>query len=191
MKHFLSALALCLALILLSGCTQQSSALSACSGAAPGHLVNCIYVNAVYEQNPYYCYDIPADKAEARLACLTDASDYAMKRILERMLPAERDALFVDAAVAGQPVPTQPSAALNGTAAGGIPVETPAQNLSENETYTGAIAGLDILRCEGIDDSSLRNSCISQIATKTKNMSVCASLSEAADQDLCYAYAQG
>ncbi|VVC01178.1 Uncharacterised protein [uncultured archaeon] len=192
MKRSFIILASFLALLLAFGCAQQPVSSTACSGVVQDRLVNCIYVNAVSEQNPYYCYEISSAMADARKTCLADASDYAKKKALERMTPAERDMLLVPNATS-----PAPSAAVQ------APTETPAAaveeqpgaaitaNMTDNETYTAAVAGLSIKSCEPITDTTLHNSCISQIAQKTKNIASCATLALVADQDLCNAYAQG
>ena len=190
MKYFFIALAICLPILFLSGCVQQSITSTKCAGVPQAMLVNCIYINAVEDQNPYYCYEIPIEKALARSTCLADASDYAKKKVLDRTVPSERDLIFVDTNIT-QPeqAPSQPSAGANTTEPTTPIVIT--SNMTDNETYNAAIGNNQITLCENIANSSVHNSCISQVAQQTKNVTSCSDLASQADQDLCHAYAQG
>ena len=191
MKYPFIALALCLALLSIFGCVQQSITSTKCAGVPQDRLANCIYTNAVDEQNPYYCYEMPKEKAEALKTCLSDASDYAKKKLLDRMVPSERDQLFVETANQTEPGQAQqPSEGANETAPETGPIVI-SPNMTDNETFSAAVQSKQITLCESIVDASMHNSCISQVAQKTKNIPSCQTLVRVADQDLCNAYAQG
>ena len=106
--------------------------------------------------------------------------------------PSERDQIFVETAnqTAPEQAQPQPAAPANATVPEIIPGAA-ASNMTDNETYSAAVAGKQMAMCESIVDASMHNSCISQIAQRTKNISACAALVQMADQDLCNAYAQG
>lgn len=197
MKYYFIALLACLALVFIFGCIQQSILTTACAGVSQDRLANCIYVNAVEDQNPYYCYEMPANRPDVRKACITDASDDSMKTALDNMVQSQRDQLFMEntSANANPAMPSMPPEATNSTAPENISNTTVAlnitANMTDNETYAAAVASLQITACQNIADPSLHNSCISEVAQKTKNISACAALTLPADQDLCNAYSRG
>ena len=184
-KYSILVLVFSFALVFLSGCTQQPVSSSNCDQVSQDKLANCVYVGAVLDQNPYNCYKIPSEQAAVRKACLSDASDYAMKKTLERMLPSDRDMLFGNKPA---PPPAQPQYVPPSV----LPISPNVSNISpsENETYTLAIQTKQIQLCLTLS-GSLHTSCISHIATSTKNISSCNELIVQSDIDLCNAYAQG
>ena len=151
--------------------------------------------SAVLEQNPYDCYSLK--NMSQREKCLRDASDSAVRKLLEQMTPAERANVF--AAISGAanasgitvpPLPPagEPAIPENGSAAmnqsGGV-------SAADSQAYERAIAASDMAPCATIADSSVRASCITQVALRVKNPAVCGQFTKKADLDLCNMYAQG
>jgi hypothetical protein len=68
----------------------------------------------------------------------------------------------------------------------------PGQNESDEEIAAGSVAVQTGERnlCEGVNDSAVLDSCINQIATKTKNPKICSLLTNANDTQLCNLYSQ-
>ena len=188
MKLAAAALILC-ALILLSGCASRTIP-SACQAAKQGMLANCVYVNSVLEQNPYYCYSI-AD-LEQRKTCLRDASEPSMKSAIERAPQAEKDSIFAPPQLPPSYVEVPPAP----------PQEKPAPiKPGECNSKTGAekdaclkaaaISNLDMAACRWISDAAVRKACISDVARKTKDISSCSLLNSTDDINLCKVYAKG
>lgn len=174
-------------LVLLFGCIGDAKP-SVCAGVSPAKLPNCIYINAVSEQNPFYCYSI-ANESQ-RETCLKDASNPAMKKALERSLPSQRDSVFNDGqADDDMPPPPPPQ--------GGAPPAPSSQCDSANATQKdiclreAAIGRLAVSECEQVSTSSIRAQCISTIAQRTKNLSACNLLANESSRALCNFYAQG
>ena len=181
-------------LLLLFGCTQGGIP-TACANSSVDKLANCVYVSAVIDQNPYNCYTL--QNISQREKCLRDASDSAMKKLLEQMTPAEREKVF--AAISGvadasgvnilpiSPVnePTLPNATPE--------IINPQTGISEADTqaYEQAVAANDLAPCTKINDASTRASCITQVALRVKNPAMCRQFTQKTDIDLCNMYAKG
>ncbi len=174
-------------LIVLFGCLQPSLPES-CAGVAKSKLANCVYVGAVSEQNPFYCYSL--SDIEQRKTCLQDAADPAMKKALQRALPSQRDAIFetednelppTPPNVQPKPVPMLPSGSCDSADA------------SEKDSclVSAAISQSDMSLCGMVFDLKARQMCISDLARKTKNISACDVLEDENDQLLCRGYAKG
>ena len=176
------------ALVLLSGCAQRTMPY-ACQTAQPNRLANCIYVNSVLEQNPYYCYSIP--DIDQRKTCLHDATEPSMKVAVERASQEEKNAVF-----ANQPAPVQQPPVQQPPAQPQPPAQALAcSTLSGDELNTclkaAAISSLDISTCGRIADTTVRQSCISGVAVRTKDIASCDTLSLLNDVNLCKLYAKG
>ncbi len=172
-------------LMLLSGCAQRTIPY-ACQSVPQDRLANCIYVNSVLEQNPYYCYSIP--NTGQRKTCLHDATEPSMKAAVERASQEEKNAVFANqqAPVQQPPAPAQPQP----------PAQAGACNaLSGDELNTclkaAAVSSLDISTCGRIADTTVRQSCINSVAVRTKNIASCGTLSLPDDVNLCKLYAKG
>lgn len=183
--------ALALSALLLYGCAQRTIP-SACQGVAQERLANCVYVNSVLEQNPYYCYSL--QDLVQRKTCMHDATEPSMKKALERASAEERDSIF------GPAKPVVQSPPVNATPPQ-EPEQLPVQPAGPCDVKVGkdkdscikasAVAALDISACTGVFDPSVHQSCISDIARKTKNISSCALLLTTDDVNLCKLYARG
>jgi len=192
MKNSLLVLAAFSLLALLLGCAQGSLP-SQCTGVSPEMRSNCIYVNAVLEQNPYFCYSI--SEAEARADCITSASDPSMKTIVGRMLPSERDRILsTQPAQNGNGAGTQATGGQGqqtGQATDGTGVPFTGESISDRDMRAYAIENGDISACEQIAGSTLRKSCLSQIATMKKQPAICEQLISEENRQLCNMYSQG
>ncbi|MCX6770142.1 MAG: hypothetical protein NT051_05730, partial [Candidatus Micrarchaeota archaeon] len=137
-------------LLLLSGCVQGDTP-KACSGVAQEKLANCVYVQSVLEQNPFFCYGI--SNIGVRKTCIGDSSNPAMKKKLTGMSQEERDLLLSNKTLpipapvipqhqpAATPVATSPS---GGTTGG-------AQNYNasaEQIIYNTAVESNEVTLCE-------------------------------------------
>jgi len=146
-------------------------------------------------QDPYYCYSIPSAFVEERKICIKDSSDSNAKKILERMSLGEREKLLTqnDSQLQAPELPfvppTLPSNASNASPTIEIPIEANV-SFTDNSTYTEAVQKGEINQCEEIVDKTVHDSCIAQIATKTRNVDICNLLSLQADRELCRMYAQ-
>ncbi|MFA6328320.1 MAG: hypothetical protein WCY41_02660 [Candidatus Micrarchaeia archaeon] len=196
MRHFtLPVLSLAL-LLALFGCTQGGIP-AACANSTMSTIANCVYTNAVLEQNPYDCYSL--NNSVQKEKCLRDSSDSSAKKLLEQMTPEERAKVF--AAISG----AIDAYGINGTNAisivGGQPdsgtepeaaTVNPPAGVSEadSQAYTQAVAANNMAQCTTIGDTSTRSSCIVQVAQQVKAPDVCAPLSGSADFDLCNMYAK-
>lgn len=176
------ALTLAFSFTLFFGCVQ-SSAPSSCSGVASEKLAECVHVQAVLEQNPFYCYSIE-DKA-LRASCMRAATDPIAKKQLEN---AQR-----------QTVPRQDSAQPAQTAAPAQqqeqPAPTPCNGMAGAQLdeciRANSVKEGNLLGCEAISDSAARKACLSQIAFSKKDVEICNSLAAGEDQDICRLYAKG
>ena len=182
-------------LLMLFGCTQGGMP-AACANSAPDTLSNCVYVAAVLDQNPYECYSLGEDSQKEK--CLRDASDSAVKKLLEQMTPEERAKVFaaisgaVDAYGINVPLPPLPAA--EPASLGPSPATiSPPSGISEadSQAYTQAISSNSMASCATITHASTRASCITQVALQVKNPSVCGSLAQKSDIDICNLYAKG
>jgi len=180
------------ALVLLSGCAQRTIP-NACQSTPQEKLANCVYVNAVLEQNPYYCYSLT--NMEQRRTCLHDAAEPAMKTALERASPPERETIFYAPPSDEQPYyvapvsqsPQQPEK----TAVVPAQCDSYSGTAKDDCLFAAAIAQLDMPACSAISDSALRKSCISDVARKTKDIASCDTLASPDDANLCKLYARG
>ncbi|MCX8174695.1 MAG: hypothetical protein N3E51_00615 [Candidatus Micrarchaeota archaeon] len=182
-----------LLLFFISGCAQRTIP-SACASSEPSRLANCIYNNAVTEQNPYYCYSLE-DKRQREI-CMRDAADPNARKALLNSLASEREAIFVaqegqahskqggnfespeEAAPQAQAAEQSSCAGLIGTA-------------RDNCFKTVALESQQIAYCESISDATIRKSCISEIARKTKDIQSCKTLSQKENINLCNLYVKG
>lgn len=195
--HFAASVLFSLALLAVFGCTQ-AIAPAACANASSDKLANCIYVNAVLEQNPYNCY--PLSNLTQREKCLRDSSDSNAQNIVENMNSRERDSIFA-VAEPGAPqlppvLPELPSPPLGNVS---LPIQPPA-NTSINlppgisgqdaQSFTQAVQTNDMTPCVSITDPSTRASCITQVALRVKKPSICDVLTEQDDIDICNLYAK-
>ncbi len=172
------------------GCTQGGA--SECNSAPPEKLSNCIYVKAVMDQNPFYCYSLH-DNSQ-RDTCIKGASDPNVKAELERSSPSQRNLIFeepgaspshANATVAPVPVPPRIATA---SPLGQCNSFQPSD--ADQCMRAIAIEGNDVSACKGIQDQAIRQNCITQIAKMVKNPSICASLSSQGDINLCNLYAK-
>jgi hypothetical protein len=199
MEHWIAAaLLLSLAFIAFSGCAQLGAP-PQCLNASSGTLANCIYVNSVLEQSPYWCYSL--SDMPRREKCLRDSTSSAMQKELERMPLGERSAIFAigDAAVPAiqqallPPQPSQPPPTVP------TPVP-PAANTQEGmpagisgedaQAFGKAVQENDMAPCVSISDKATRASCITQVALRVKKPSVCEVLAAQEDVDICNLYAK-
>jgi hypothetical protein len=189
-------LTLVLALTLLYGCAQGQMP-QQCAAKQGGYLANCVYVNAVMEQNPFYCYSLSV--MGQRVECLTDATDPAMKKRLENLKQDERDAIFMPesevqpASFPGQlptikPKPGQIPSGEGGYAATGGTADQPSP---DEALYNAAVEGNDLQLCLQISSSEAVKSCISQIARQTKRPELCKTLKDKNLSELCNLYSLG
>ena len=188
MKLVAAALAL-LALAFLSGCAQLAIP-SACQPVPAAKMANCIYVNSVAEQNPYYCYSLL--NLTQRKTCLQDSTDTTMRDALQRASQEQRDAIFAQPPPSQQQQPAPPAPAVQ------PPAMAPANGCNSTNSSQAnsclralAISQLNLSACDLVSDSVLRNSCISNIAIRVKNVTACAALNGTGETSLCSYYAKG
>ena len=62
---------------------------------------------------------------------------------------------------------------------------------ANGRAYAQAVSNTDMAPCVSISDASTRASCITQVALRVKNPSVCGNLTLQADIDICNLYAKG
>ncbi len=186
MKYLIAAFAILL-LVFSYGCTQGSVP-SHCKSLPEDRLANCIYNQAVMDQNPFYCYSIA--NIEQRSICIGDASSPTAKATLEKAASKQRNAIFMEEeepqalptpapSTSPEPEPQQGSCA--------------AKSGEEKDRCfkSQAVQESDLKVCEQITDSTTRESCISEIAIKTKDLDSCKELSDGDDQNLCNLYVKG
>ncbi len=174
---------------LLSGCIQDQVP-SACAKVAGAKLANCIYTNAVLDQNPYYCYSLSS--TEQRQICMRDAANPAMKKKLQSALPSQRDAIFGDTPVAAKDeLPPPPPAEEISAPSPGQECNANAGPEKDTCIKSEATSSKNIKLCESIAGMPVREACISEIAQKTKNVSSCSALTSQNDSNLCRTYSSG
>ncbi len=172
--------------LLLCGCASRAVP-NACQSVSQGALANCVYVNSVLEQNPYYCYSI--ENLEQRKTCMQDASSPTMRTALQRASPEEQKSIFISAQPPpqdySQSPPSRPPAAPQQGCGAKAGAERDACFKAE------AISTLKISTCDQIPTASARQSCISDVARKTKDIESCSALKSSEDANLCKFYAKG
>ena len=194
MRRFTIPLLSLALLLLLFGCAQGGIP-AACANSSAGALSNCVYVAAVLEQNPYDCYSLK--DSTQREKCLSDASDSAVKKLLEQMTPSERAKVFAAisgaADASGISIPILPPASEPSSPTTGPAATSPPSGVSEadSQAYVRAVATTDMAICAAINDASTRASCITQVALRVKNPAICAQFTLKSDIDLCSLYAKG
>ncbi|MCX8194582.1 MAG: hypothetical protein N3G22_00525 [Candidatus Micrarchaeota archaeon] len=179
--------------IFLSGCIQGEKP-PQCASVPKEKFANCIYINAVMEQNPFYCYSLE-DKEQKRV-CIQDASDASKKAALERADQETRDSIF--APKKPQIIPVQNQTKNNTTDE--IPQLPPlpqdpcemAPASKKDECYWQvAMEDLNMPLCEKIKTGSFRENCIAYIALTTKNSALCQQLTNRSNIDLCRFFSSG
>ena len=194
MKRFTLPLLSLALMLLLFGCTSGGIP-SACANSSIEKLPNCIYVSSVLEQNPYSCYSLQNNSQREK--CLRDASDSAVKKLLEQMTPSEREKVFSAisgaAGASGVIIPPAPPANEPANANPNPVIINPPTGVSEADTqaYEQAVAANDLAPCTKINDASTRASCITQVALRVKNPAMCVQFTLQSDIDLCNMYAKG
>ena len=181
-------LLLSIALIFVSGCAQNTSP-SACSGVQQEKFANCIYVNAVNDQNPFYCYSLA--NRDWRATCMRDAAEPASRAAMQRLSPAQRDALF-GAPDAANPEEKTPPPAPKPEEKPPAPTGCDAMTGTARDycLRSSAFNNNTIGTCEAISDSAVRENCIALIAKKTRNITSCHTLADKKNFDLCNLYAK-
>ncbi|MEM4348574.1 MAG: hypothetical protein QXN37_03325 [Candidatus Anstonellaceae archaeon] len=170
-----------LLLVLLYGCIT-SPVPNNCQGLPQEKFANCIYIEAVSDQNPNLCYHI-ADLGQRKI-CLQDAIEPSAKAALSKALPSEKEAIFV------------PQAKDQTQQSGSLREEQPQLSKQPCEDKVGiqkdecinelAIAQSNMKKCKEIEEWSIRQICISNIAKKTRNLSLCNEFDpNTLDADLC------
>lgn len=182
----LAALAL-LGMLFLSGCVQESPPQS-CASVPQEKFANCVYTAAVLEQNPLYCYSLP--DLEKRATCMKHATDPAMRKVLQKAEPAEREAIFAVPAANETPAPAPQQ-----------PADNPAALARACDSFSGqekdtclksaAVDSLFITVCDYVADPSTKVSCIAEVARRTKDLDSCKTLAEEESRNLCRLYAMG
>lgn len=176
------AAAFAFSLTLLFGCVQTSIPKS-CVGVVPAQAAQCVYAQAVLEQNPFYCYTI--NDAALRSDCMRHATDPVEKKRLEN---SQRQGITQPPAPVPAPVVEQPPP---------LPAEpaTPcdAQNGAKRDECfkNAAVWAGDLLACLKIESASMRRTCVSQVALMTKDVDSCVNLADKALRDVCRTYAKG
>ena len=194
MKQFAIPLLSLALLLLLFGCAQGGIP-PVCANSSVEAMPNCVYVAAVLEQNPYNCYALTGNTQREK--CLRDASDSAVKKLFEQMTPADRAKVFaaVSEAAGESGAIAPPPPPENVSAGPGSPPEiiNPPSGASDadSQAYAQAVATTDMAPCTTIIDASTRASCITQVALRVKNPTVCAQFTLKTDIDLCNLYAKG
>ena len=174
------------AVLLLSGCAQKTAPQS-CIGIPEAESDGCVRNAAVMEQNPYLCYSITDETA--REECIRSSVSQEAKDRLEAEANArQRSARQAAPATQGQPpAESQPPP---GNESGGSCQSKTGQEM-ENCILSGALASQNISECERLATKDGSDSCISQIAQKTKDVESCALLSSEESRSLCSLYAKG
>ena len=168
-------------MLFASGCAQTSIP-AACAGLPENRLSNCIYIQAVSEQNPFYCYSI-SDTSQ-RATCMRHASDPAMKKTLQNSKASDVGGIFAkQEEPPAPPVETIPEPQVG--------CESKSGKQKDECFRTEATSKSDIHICEKVSDKAILEACISQIARKTKDLESCKALFAAANRDLCRLYAKG
>jgi len=180
-------------LLVLFGCIQGGIP-AACANSSVEKLSNCIYIASVLEQNPFDCYSIKDNTQREK--CLRDASDSAIKKLLEQMTPEERTKIFL--AISGatntsgidiilpptnESITPDPGSAIINSSTG--------VSEADSQAYVQAVAANDMVLCATITHTSTRASCITQVALRVKNPAVCSQFTLTSDFDLCNFYAKG
>jgi len=178
------ALAL-LASFFLFGCAQASFP-EVCRSVSASKMANCIYVNAVLEQNPFHCYSI--EDLNQRGTCMKHATDPAMRKAVQNAQAQDLDAIFAEP----KAEPAQaPAASANITEPGNAPCTSMTGLAKDNCFKTEAINSKSIVSCEKVADGSLRSACIAEVAKKTKDIESCKTLTDEESRSLCRLYAKG
>ena len=189
MRSVEAALAI-LALVFLSGCAQTAIP-SACQSVPAAKMANCVYINSVQEQNPYYCYSLL--NLTERKTCLQDSTDTAMRDALQRAPQEQRDTIFVPQQAQPQP-PVQNAPSVVPPSAPPVPSGgCNFANSSQEDKCLRALAlsQLNVAACDSIADSVQRSGCISDVARLAKNVAACASLNGTEEKSICSYYAKG
>jgi hypothetical protein len=193
-----SAALLSLAIIAFSGCAQLGAP-PQCLNATPDKLANCVYVNSVLEQSPYWCYSL-SDMAQ-REKCLRDSTSPATQKELERMSSRERNAIFSETGTGAPDLPEAPIPKQPGQQPGTpLPPAPPQANTpagappgisgEDARAFSKAVQENDMAPCVSISDKATRASCITQVALRVKKPSVCEVLAAQEDIDICNLYAK-
>ncbi|MEM4554274.1 MAG: hypothetical protein QXT25_00285 [Candidatus Anstonellaceae archaeon] len=168
-----------LLLILLYGCIA-SPIPSNCQNLSKDKFSNCIYIEAVSEQNPNLCYHI--SDLEQRKVCLKDAIEPSAKAALSKALPSEKETIFVSQ----ESKPAEPEVRVEERPAAKKPCEGLIGVQKDNCISELAITQSDMKKCKEVEEWSVRQICISNIAKKTRNLSLCNEFEpNTLDSDLC------
>jgi len=182
---FLAVALMFLTYFFLFGCAQVSFP-EVCRAVSASKMANCIYVNAVLEQNPFYCYSI--EDLNQRGICMKHATDPAMRKAVQNAQAQDLDAVFAEPKGELPPAPPAPA---NLTEPGNASCNSMIGVAKDNCFKTEAINSKSIVSCEKVADGSLRSACIAEVAKKTKDIESCKTLTDEESRSLCRLYAKG
>lgn len=183
-------------LLLLFGCITPPQA-DRCKGfaSATDH-DGCLRYYAVWDQEPYLCYSIA--NTDQRASCLEASND-----------PVEQQKLK-DAQANGiapsnpTPAPTAPSQSMGNRSNATLPsypagstnaliAQCMANTAGTHDSCASQVAidTLNMTLCSSIDSGDFRAHCISIVAITTKKSSQCGILNRTADKQICTYYSSG
>jgi len=151
-------------------------------------MANCIYINAVLEQNPFHCYSI--EDLNQRGICMKHAADPAMRKAVQNARAQDLYLIFAQPSPEPHTPPSPPQPPANKTE----PEEgclSKIGNEKDSCFKAEAVASKSIISCEKIADASLRSACIAEVAKSTKDLESCKTLAEEENRNLCRLYAKG
>ncbi|MBS3069577.1 hypothetical protein J4441_04390 [Candidatus Micrarchaeota archaeon] len=166
------------AFVVFSGCIS-SPASSTCAASD----TNCTYSQAVLQQDPYLCYNLPI---ELREECFKHSTDLLEKKNLQRLQAGFPSPLPAQPALQNQTQPQNPPPQ----------PQTTLQQCASAPDYDACVFAaaqneISLSLCSQINQQQLRQQCISNVATKTKNPNECSIFTDESEKALCLSYSSG
>ncbi|VVB58906.1 Uncharacterised protein [Candidatus Anstonella stagnisolia] len=160
--------------------------INAPSSTCPPADSNCIYTQAVLQQDPYVCYNLPESQREV---CFKAAAN-----------PLEKKKLQGRQAIApfAQPQPTaqqaqaaSPSLPENQTDMQKALANCPASSDSDSCFFSLAKENSAVLICDRVKSKQVRDTCISNVAISSKKPAECSLLATEDEKTLCLSFSSG
>lgn len=178
MKHLLPALA-AFSLLFLAGC------INAPTSSCPPADSNCIYSQAVLQQDPYLCYNLPESQREACFKSATNPLEKNKLQNRQQITPLEKPQQGQQQTQPSSPAPE------NKTGLELALTQCESSQDADNCFFSLAKSNSAVKICESVKSKQARNTCISNVALSTKKPAECSLLATDEEKTLCLAYSSG
>jgi len=160
--------------LFLYGCINAPSSTCASNDS------NCTYTQAVIQQDPYVCYNLPESQREICFKAATNPLE--KKKLQNRQTAAPFAPAKQTAPAVSQENKTEIQAAF---------AQCDSSQDADSCFFSLAKENSAVLVCDKVKNKQVRDTCISNVAISSKKPAECSLLASEEEKTLCLAYSSG